>query len=639
MPAEPSPDNESPRKLRLVSNEARQTVDAFLQAMAEDPLRLTTGFCRLDNAFDRLDEEHVVPAFIEALDDPDAHRRLVAAAVLRGFALHDPASVDDGKAVEKANELLIEALWRGDSDVKAAACYLMAIGGAPPGAETFLKGLMRDPDELVRIMASVARITIAPGNARVLSTLRRGLRHEQQAIVLMSAIGLLYGEPSSPEAVEALTRILLNGAPDAQYAVLTAIKRHGPAAAGFSGALQQLIANPRVRPDVRGYACSVLGWVTRGTDAATDALLAILFADDPYLIRGAIMGFAEVGHVPDDALERLADLIAAEDEDVRIAALNGVRMMGPRARPVLPRLLERVGVDTGVRVADGLADALASIGAVAAPGIVRRLRQGDWREVPTLGVALTRMGAAGAQAVVAALEVEREDHVRGMLVGVLRDMPESANAAVVPALSSLLDRTRDGFAASVIVAAIGSAGTAAVQTVPSLIRCLLSADDELAFRVEQILRSIGPAALPALEEALETASKEEKHRLAGLAVSLWAAGDGDFEVYESLGDDKVWMQFECVADLLTERPMSFKAMEVEIGLRREAGQMNDDFPASERSLLGAIEAVENHLRLPHRMVMRKPGRPSRLTDEARRIAGEVKEYLRRKRLLQRSKSG
>lgn len=639
MPAEPSPDNESPRKLRLVSKEARETVDAFLQAMAEDPLRLTTGFCRLDNAFDRLDEEHVVPAFIEALDDPDAHRRLVAAAVLRGFALHDPASVDDGKAVEKANELLIEALWRGDSDVKAAACYLMAIGGAPLGAETFLKGLMRDPDELVRVMASVARITIVPANARVLGTLRRGLRHEQQAIVMMSAIGLLYGDPSAPEAVEAITPILLSGVPDAQYPVLTAIKRHGPAAVGFSDALQRLIADAHVRSDVRGYAGSVLGWVARGTDAAADTLLAMLFADDPYLIQGAVMGFAETGQVPDDALERLTELTSAGNEDIRVAALNGLRMMGPRAEPALPQLLERVGVDTSVRASDALADALAAIGASAAPGIISLMRRCDWRAIPTLGIALTRMGDAGAQGVVAALEVERDDHVRGMLVGVLRDMPEPAKANVVPALSSLLDRTRDGFAASVIVAAIGSAGTAAVQAVPSLIRCLLSADDELAFRVEQILRSIGPAALPALEQALETASKEEKHRLAGLAVSLWAAGDGDFEVYESLGDDKVWMQFECVADLLTERPMSFKAMEVEIGLRREAGRMTDDFPVSERSLLGAVEAVENHLHLPHRMVMRKPGRPSRLTDEARRIAGEVKEYLRRKRLLQRSKSG
>ena len=638
MPAEPSPDNESPRMLRLVSNEARQAVDAFLQAMAEDPLQLTTGFCRLDNAFDRLGDEQVIPALVEALDDPDPHRRLVAAATLRGIALHEPGSVDDGKAVEKANELLIEALWRGGSDLKAAACYLMAIGGAPPGAETFLKGLMCDPDELVRIMASVARITIAPGNGRVLSTLRRGLRHEQQAIVMMSAIGLLYGEPSSPEAVEALTPILLNGEPDAQYAVLTAIKRHGSAAAGFRGALQELIADPRARPDVRGYAGSVLGWVTRGTDGGTGVLLRMLAADDPYLIQGAVTGFAEAGHVPNDALVRLTELISADNEDIRVAGLNGLRMMGLRAEAVLPRLLERVGIDTGVRIADALADALASMGAAAAPGIVRHLCQGDWREVPTLGVALTRIGSAGAQAVVAALEVEREDHVRGMLVGVLRDMPDSAKANILPALCALLDRTRDGFAASVIVAAIGSAGTAAVQAVPSLIRCLLSADGELAFRVEQILRSIGPAALSALEEALETASKEEKHRLAGLAVSLWSARDGDFEVYESLGDDKVWMQFECVVDLLMEQRMSFKAMEVEIGRRREAGRMNDDFPASERSLLGAIEAVENHLRLPHRMVKRKPGRPSELSDEAHRIAGEVKEYLRRKRLLQRSES-
>lgn len=639
MSAEASRNSEEPRKLRLVSNEAWQAVDAFLQAMAEDPLRLTTGFCRLDNAFDRLGDEHIIPALIEALNDPDAHRRLVAAATLRGVALHKPGSVDDGKAVERATDMLIEASWRGDSDLKAAACYLMAIGGAPPDADTHLKELMRNPDDLLRIMASVARITIVPANARVLGTLRRGLRHEQQAVVMMSAIGLLYGDPSAPEAVEALTPILLSGKPDAQYPVLTAIKRHGPGAVGFSDALRRLIADARVRSDVRGYAGSVLGWVARGTDAAAETLLAMLFADDPYLIQGAVMGFAEMGQVPDDALERLTELTCTDNEDIRVAALNGLRMMGPRAEPALPRLLKRVGVDTGVRIADALADALASMGAAAAPGIVRRLCQGDWREVPTLGVALTRIGSAGAQAVVAALEVEREDHVRGMLVGVLRDMPDSAKANIVPALCALLDRTCDGFAASVIVAAIGSAGTAAVQAVPSLIRCLLSADDELAFRVEQILRSIGPAALPALEEALETASKEEKHRLAGLAVSLWAAGDADFEVYESLGDDKVWMQFERVADLLMEQRMSFKAMEVEIGLRRESGQMNDDFPVSERSLLDAIEAVENHLRLPHRMVKRKPGRPSELTGEARRIAGEVKEYLRRKRLLQRPESG
>lgn len=637
MSAEASRNSEEPRKLRLVSNEARQAVDAFLQAMAEDPLRLTTGFCRLDNAFDRLGDERIIPAFIEALDDFDAHRRLVAAAMLRGFAMHDPASVDNSKAVEKANELLIEALWRGDSDLKAAACYLMAISGAPPGADTFLKGLMRDPDELVRVMASVARITIAPANARVLGTLRRGLRHEQQAIVMMSAIGLLCGDPSAPEAVEAITPILLSGKPDAQYPVLTAIKRHGPGAVGFSDALRGLIADARVRSDVRGYAGSVLGWIARGTDAAADTLLAMLFADDPYLIQGAVMGFAETGQLPDDALERLTELTCADNEDIRVAALNGLRMLGPRAEPALPRLLERVGVDTGVRVSDVLADALAAIGAAAAPDVISLMRQCDWRTVPTLGIALARMGDAGALAVVTALEVEQDDRVRGMLVGVLRDMPESAKANVVPALFALLDRTRDGFVANVVVTAIASAGTAAVQAVPALVRCFLSADDELAFRIEQVLLSIGPGALPALEQALETASNEDKHRLARLTASLWSAGDEDFEVYESLGDDKVWMQFECVADLLMEQPMSFKAMESEIELRRGAGRMPDGFPISERSLLDAIEAVEGHLL--RRMVKRTPGRPSELTDEARRIAGDVKEYLHRKRLLLRPESG
>jgi hypothetical protein len=453
----------------------------------------------------------------------------------------------------------------------------------------------------------------------------------------MSAIGLLYGNPSAPEAVGAITPILLSGKPDAQYPVLTAIKRHGPGAVGFSDALRRLIADARVRSDVRGYAGSVLGWVTRGTDAARGTLLAMLFADDPYLIQGAVMGFAETGQVPDDALERLTELTCAGNEDIRVASLNGLRMMGPRAEPALPRLLERVGVDTGVRVSDALADTLASIGAPAAPGIIALLRQGDWRTIPTLGIALTRMGDAGAQAVVAALEVEREDHVRGMLVGVLRDMPESAKASVVPTLASLLDRTRDGFAANVIVTAIGSAGAAAVQAAAALVRCLLSADDELAFRVEQILRSMGPAALPALEEALETASKEEKHRLAGLAVSLWSARDGDFEVYESLGDDKVWMQFDCVADLLMEQPLSFKAMEAEIELRRGEGRVPDSFPISERSLLDAVKKVEAHL--SRKVVERTPGCPSALVGDAHTIVGEVKEYLRRKRLLQRPESG
>lgn len=635
MSGKASRNSEEPRKLRLVSNEARQAVDAFLQAMAEDPLRLTTGFCRLDNAFDRLGDEQVVPAFIEALDDPDAHRRLVAAAVLRGFGLYEPGSVDDGKAAEKASELLIEALWRGDADLKGAACYLMAIGGAPPGADTFLKGLMRDPDELVRVMASVARITIAPANTRVLGTLRRGLRHEQQAIVMMSAIGLLYGDPSAPEAVEAITPILLSGTPDAQYPVLTAIKRHGPGAVGFSDALRRLIADAHVRSDVRGYAGSVLGWVARGTDAAADTLLAMLFADDPYLIQGAVMGFAETGQVPDDALERLTELTSAGNEDIRVAALNGLRMMGPRAESALPQLLERVGVDTSVRASDALADALAAIGAPAVPGIISLMRQCDWRTIPTLGIALTRMGDAGAQAVVAALEVEREDHVRGMLVGVLRDMPESAKASVVPALSLLLDRTRDGFAANVIVTAIESAGTAAVQAVPSLVRCLLAADDELAFRIEQALRSIGPAALPALEETLEAASKDEKHRLAGLTASLWSAGDGDFEVYESLGNDKIWARFEYYLELLAEGFTSSARMEAELARRRRAGLIANEISA--RSLLYAVEAVEAHL--SRSLVKRKPGRRSVLTDDARQIVGEVKEYLRRKRLLQRPESG
>lgn len=322
-----------PKVLRVVLSEARQAVDAFLQAAVEDPMQMTKGFCRFDHAFERLGDDNIVSAFIESLDDRDAHRRLVAAAMLRGMADLGSVSVSDSKAVSRATQLLIEAVRPGDTALQAHACYLMVIGGAPPEAEPWLKRLMGHQDELLRVMAAVARITIAPANARVVGMLRRGLTEGDPPVVLISAIGLLYGDPSSVEARAAMIPILLNGTADRRYGVLTAIKQQGSAASGFVDILRRLIIDPTACADVRGYAGTVLGWITRGTDDATEALATMLESEDHTLIQGAIIGFAEVGYMPDRVLGRLTDLISIQNEDVRVAAVGGLRLMGPRALP------------------------------------------------------------------------------------------------------------------------------------------------------------------------------------------------------------------------------------------------------------------------------------------------------------------
>lgn len=231
---------------------------------------------------------------------------------------------------------------------------------------------------------------------------------------------------------------------------------------------------------------------------------------------------ANTGHLPAVLFSALLQAMRDEEQQVRWAAAQALRKIGP---PTVPALLQALR-DESTRVAQAMVEALGEIGdPEAVPALLEMLRhESTWMR----HAAVKALGEIGdPQAAPALLEMlrNRDEYIRReaakalgkigdpraapALLEMLRNRDEyvrweaakALNQIGPPAVSALLEALRDKDA-NVRQAAVEGMVKIGPQAVPALCKVLRDESEWVRQAAEQALGKIGPPTVPALLEAL-----------------------------------------------------------------------------------------------------------------------------------------
>ncbi len=356
------------------------------------------------------------------------------------------------------------------------------------------------------LRSRLLRQPLPPGRFRDINTL---------AAELLARLG-----PAASNAVPALLRWGLRNDREPYSETARYLAAIGPAAAPhLLAALQQ--------PDVRVRRLALMTLrdprFSPAAETLNPALLELLGGPDPEACRGAILALASLNPDRPEMAERFAALLPGSDSLTAVYLLNGLRHLGPVARPVAAR------IEPWLHAADPQLR-LAAAGALWAarppaleilPVLIQILRDTLPGDAATTGAAspglqwnalqiLYGMGPAAAPAVpelLALLErapTHRPSRTPHAAALALSRIGPAAVDGVVKLLEHSSAEVRMNAAA-----ALGNPGAAAAPAVPRLIAMLASEDPEEQMAAANALGRLGAVAadaLPALQRlgAVET---------------------------------------------------------------------------------------------------------------------------------------
>ncbi|MDA1161819.1 MAG: HEAT repeat domain-containing protein [Planctomycetota bacterium] len=199
-----------------------------------------------------------------------------------------------------------------------------------------------------------------------------------------SAVPLLIGilEDSSTGSAVAITSDDLENGSDPRYWSMKSLGLFGPVAADAVPAVRAFLISPGTSPLLRLLAADTLGQIR--SPAAIGTLTEQLQRprrnnsyEETMLRRTFIDGLALAGPQAVGALPALSRATEDVNVDVRRSACQTIGALGPRAEGALTPLVDRLILDDDPAVKDAAANALARLGAVAIPALIRLLEGGD----------------------------------------------------------------------------------------------------------------------------------------------------------------------------------------------------------------------------------------------------------------------
>jgi HEAT repeat protein len=284
-------------------------------------------------------------------------------------------------------------------------------------------------------------------------------RLRENACRALGAIG-----PPAASAVPALLRALEGAIPRVRFSAAFALGEIGDPS--VVPALIERLHHDENRT-VRMYAASALGNIDARFEETVPALLRTLEVDDDIVAAHAVAALELVG---DRAIPWLRDALSAESERLRGYAARVAGALGPAADPLIPLLVDRLGVDPSDDVARRAATALRELESQAHERLVEAARSPDPR-------------------------------VRGYAVLILGEARSTAADSVRLLTAALEDP--DLQVCRLAAWSLGSIGPQDPDVVSALIARLGSEDVELRRTAAWALGNIGPAAAAA-EEPLTT---------------------------------------------------------------------------------------------------------------------------------------
>ena len=203
--------------------------------------------------------------------------------------------------------------------------------------------------------------------------------------------------------------------------------------------------------------------------------------------------------VGDKRLSAWKTLLIDEHVNVRRQAAESLGEIGPKAKPTVPALIERL-TDSRSVVRNRAADALGEIGLAAIPALLKTLAANDAVLRRRTARAIGNTGAEDATVVSALKALEDEESgVRFSASQALGKMPAAA-PSLVTVLESGAPTAR--YWATV---ALGRIGVRSDPVLPALINALNDGDKNVRAGAASALGKIGPqarSAIPALKEML-----------------------------------------------------------------------------------------------------------------------------------------
>jgi HEAT repeat protein len=461
----------------------------------------------------------LVPAFAEIVRDGAPVEQVVAACYIMHIHWRSSKHVLN-KEYEEAVEILKKTLSETSSharELHLTAWCMLGMFRCPSSLWPDAEKLARCPDEAVRVFAASA--ALAGGSQQVghVRIVREGLGSENVGLALAAANALLGAKVWQQEAMRRVAEMLSGNDTQAQYAAMSVLRQCGGAAHGVARRVIGYMSD-RSRPvEHRAYAAEVLGAIAGGSEAASEALLALLDSKVPMIIRGAISALTENGAPSSKAVARIAQCLSGDiPEEVRIAAAHGLAELGGSAAAAVPALLICGEQSTSEDVKAAVGAALAGIGAGAIVPLVERAAHAGLPLYPVLVHAFARMGMAEARALLRCAMESDTTSVVEILLGGMSVIGWKA-AFLIPELSELLTCCEDEAVACQIIGLIRQAGPSAIEAAPALIRCVCRGSDELAWIAGKALEDLGPAVLPHIERAVsEETDPASKTRLSNV---------------------------------------------------------------------------------------------------------------------------
>ncbi|MBM3992649.1 MAG: hypothetical protein FJ303_00605 [Planctomycetes bacterium] len=301
----------------------------------------------------QLNDKSVVIALGYATKDKDSSVRSSALLSIRAM----------GASAKLAEPYVVELLTDIDQNLRINAFHtLVALGGDPrPG----LKKALEHKDFSVRIKTAVTMTELNLEVELAAPILVEGLSQKDEALKVQCANALSARGLRVDEVLPIFLAGLENPMANVRRESAQAIARYGPKGAKAAKALIKLLDDPD--DGVVGQAMATLNAVGGDPKTLFPAMVKVLRRDDTRLHEPAARVIFMVGP---DAIDDIADLLKKEKAaGIRLACLQTLAMVGPRAKNAVPELIKALD-DAPPRHRMTAARALGNIGPDAKDGLV-----------------------------------------------------------------------------------------------------------------------------------------------------------------------------------------------------------------------------------------------------------------------------
>lgn len=529
-------ENEEPSDVRFVKNAAAEAlanvgkgaeeaipelVDLLLKANMDDVEQMLRPMKEGDNSSNivgpvlalRRIGKAAVPAVTPLLKHNDALVRYQAAAVLSGMSLADGAealpqvqeamelerglptgqmyvfeelaagAINLGGDKEKITRLVIELLKSEEEAVRYRAAKLLARAGrAAAPAVPRLMELLNDANEKVQLAAVEALAAVGPAAKDAVIEIGKKAEVEDPIMARAAAIALKNLGTDAVLAIPSLCKALDS---NDHGVCLEAAKAIAAVGADGVGAVEAIVKHLNDDASRREERLALLDALTAIGPPAKDAIPAVNklaeMKSDGTIRGAAVETLAVIGIGDPAAIKKLGETLKDSQMSVRLSALRGLAIMGPKAAAAAPDVKAMFDQTKDASAKVATAATLAALGSnadanakVVLDALKDRTPAGKSGRVAAIDF-VEFLGPKGRPAVPELIEALKDKSLTGRPSGgqvreraakVLGRMASAASAAIRPLTDALKDSERGMREAA--ADALGMFGPDAVVAAPKL---------------------------------------------------------------------------------------------------------------------------------------------------------------------------